>query len=40
MSLESIRVVDFYKYIYIFDPELFKIITPLNFAYYSKYSLE
>lgn len=31
---------EFYHYIYIFDANFLKIITPLNFAYYAKYNLE
>ena len=31
---------EFYRYIYIFDANFLRIITPLNFAYYAKYSLE
>ena len=36
----GLKPEDIYQYIFLFDPSFFRIITPLNFAFFNKYTLE
>lgn len=39
-DLVTIDRNDFYSYLYIFDSRLLNMVSPLSFAYYSKYTFE
>lgn len=40
VNLEDITNKEINEHIYIFDAAFLRVITPLNFAYYARYSIE
>ena len=39
-NLADVEPSEFYSYLYIFDTKFFNVVTPTNFGYYAKYTVE
>ena len=39
-NLADVEPSEFYSYLYIFDTKFLNVVTPTNFGYYAKYTVE